>query len=252
MGILLNSIFKKEGLIILSITTIGYGVALAYENGYATYFSFDTEFIQIDIKAIFNGIISTSVFFLVAMVFITTFKQEKSNNIEKAAQIIICLLLIGTLSSPMTIKAIFSNLTITFAICIGSVPFFFIYNELAKKDKQSLPLLLGIFALYTISASTLVGIHKASLESRFNAFEYNNSEYVIIRNYNGNIVGIKLNGKELSHTENIYIPNAELKTLILKKVRIRSKPGTTNYREEYPEYKKNTLGYLLGLNKDTD
>lgn len=107
MNTFLSQFLKKEGLVLLFFTLLGYGVALSYELGYAIYFSFDTEYIQVDVRAIYNGIINVLSYFLVALVFATVFKQTKTSDSQKLIQIIVYILLIIVLSSPMTAKMIY-------------------------------------------------------------------------------------------------------------------------------------------------
>lgn len=242
MSQLMSFFLKKEGLILLCFTLIGYGVALSYELGYAIYFSLDTEFIQIDIKAIYNGIINVSAFFLVSLVFFTVFKQKKTSDAQKAIQVVVYLVLIGVLSSPLIPKIIFTNIITTFLICIGTGVFAFIYYDLANKDEMSLPIIYGAACLFIISMSTVVGISRASMETSFSVFKYNDREYAIIRVYNGNIIGIGVDKEKLSHTEHIFIPSSEVKTMTTRYLNIESKPGLLNYKYEYPEFPKNSIG----------
>lgn len=245
MNLSVMQFFKKEGLVILLITLLGYGVALSYELGYAIYFSFDTEFIQIDIRAIYNGIINVFSYLLIALVLVTVFRQKKSNEAQKIIQFIIYIFLIGTLSSPMIPKVIFANLATTFVICAGIFILIFSYTHLASKDSLAIPVLIGIGCLLLITISTIVGISRASMETGFNAFKYNNSEYAIIRIYNGNIVGIKIENKNLSHDRKIYIPSNAIKEMTLRSFEIRSKPGLLNYKNEYKPFPKKSLGDLI-------
>lgn len=245
MSNLVSQFLKKEGLIILVITLLGYGVALSYEIGYAIFFSFDSEYIQIDIKAIYNGIINVSAFFLVALVFMTVYKQQRSSNAQKIIQAILYIILIGTLSSPLIPKVIYSNIFTTLIICGGISILTFSYHYLANRDIKSIPILIGIAGLFLISMSTAVGISRAASESAFNVFKLNNSEYAIIRIYNGNIIGIKVENNKLSHTDKIYIPNSEVKTLFTRSMQISSRPGLLNYKDEYPDFPKNSLGDLI-------
>lgn len=83
MKSLISKVNKKEALLILFITVMGYGVALSYEVGYSIYFSYDTEFIQVDIKSIYNGILNTSVFILLYASLFFTLKQKKHVDINE-------------------------------------------------------------------------------------------------------------------------------------------------------------------------
>ncbi|MHA6675061.1 hypothetical protein ACX43S_00905 [Enterobacter cloacae] len=250
MNTFLSQFLKKEGLVLLLFTLLGYGVALSYELGYAIYFSFDTEYIQVDIRAIYVGIINVLSYFLVALVFATVFKQTKTGDAQKLIQIVVYILLIIALSSPLTAKVLFANAITTLMMCMGIFIFHFTYVYLANKDALSLPVLAGIGCLFAISMSTTVGISRASTESALNVFKYQNSEYAIIRIYNGNIVGIKVENEKLSHKEKIYIPSSEVKTMVLRTMRVQTKPGLLNYKKEYPTFPKNSLGDLILLDKE--
>lgn len=245
MNIFASQFLKKEGLIILIITLLGYGVALSYEIGYAIYFSFDTEYIQVDIKSIYTGIIGVSSFFLIALVFITILKQKQTSDRRKLTQIAVYVLLIGLLSSPTVPKIIFANIITTIVICFGVSILYASYYFLSKKDILTIPILIGIACLFIIAMSTTVGISRASTEMALNVFKYEDSEYAIIRIYNGSIVGIKVENDKLSHTDKIYIPGSEVKTLKTRTIHIPSKPGLLNYKIDYPEFRKNTLGDLI-------
>lgn len=245
MDTIVSQILKKESLLILLLSLLGYGVALSYELGYAIYFSFDTEYIQIDIRAIYNGIINVLSFFLIAIVLATVFKQKKSSDGKKFIQVFAYIFLIGILSSPMTAKMIFANVITTIVMCIGILVLIFSYTYLANKDALSLPILAGIACLFTISISTTVGISRASTESAFNVFKYQNYEYAIIKIYNGNIVGIKVENEKLSHNEKIFVPNSEVKTMILRTLHVSTKPGLLNYKDEYPSFPKKSIGDLI-------
>lgn len=250
MNTFLSQFLKKEGLVLLLFTLLGYGVALSYELGYAIYFSFDTEYIQVDIRAIYNGIINVLSYFLVALVFATIFKQTKTSDAQKFIQIIVYILLIIVLSSPMTAKMIYANLITTLVMCMGIFILYFTYTYLANKDALSLPVLAGIGCLFAISMSTTVGISRASTEAALNVFKYQNSEYAIIRIYNGSIVGIKVENEKLSHKEKIYIPSSEVKTMVLRTMKIQTKPGLLNYKKEFPIFPKNSLGDLILSDKE--
>lgn len=250
MNTLLSQFLKKEGLVLLFFTLLGYGVALSYELGYAIYFSFDTEFIQVDIRAIYNGIINVLSYSLVALVLATVFKQNKTSDAQKIIQIIVYIILITVLSSPMTVKMIYTNLITTIVMCVGIVILYLTYSYLANKDALSQPVLTGIGCLFAISMSTTVGISRASSEAAFSVFKYQNSEYAIIRIYNGSIVGIKVENEMLSHKEKIYIPNSEVKTMVLRTMKIQTKPGLLNYKYEYPTFPKNSLGDLILTDKE--
>lgn len=245
-----SQFIKKEGVVILLFTLLGYGVALSYELGYAIYFSFDTEYIQIDVRAIYNGIINVLAYFLIAVVLATVFKQKKSSDGQKIIQTIVYIVLIAVLSSPMTAKMIYANLITTFIMCIGIFILHFSYTYLANKDALSLPVLAGIGCLFAISISTTVGISRASTESAFNVFKYKDSEYAIIRIYNGSIVGIKVENEKLSRNEKIYVPSSEVTTMVLRTLRVSTKPGLLNYKDEYPSYPKNSLGDLILSDKE--
>lgn len=250
MNTFLSQFLKKEGLVLLFFTLLGYGVALSYELGYAIYFSFDTEYIQVDVRAIYNGIINVLSYFLVALVFATVFKQTKTSDSQKLIQIIVYILLIIVLSSPMTAKMIYANLITTLVMCMGFFILHLTYTYLANKDVLSQPVLAGIGCLFAISMSTTVGISRASTEAAFNVFKYQNSEYAIIRIYNGSIVGIKVENEKLSHKEKIYIPSSEVKTMVLRTIKIQTKPGLLNYKNEYPNFPKNSLGDLILTDKE--
>lgn len=245
MNIFASQFLKKEGLIILIITLLGYGVALSYEIGYAIYFSFDTEYIQIDVKSIYKGILGVSSFFLIALVFITTLKQKQASERRKLTQIVVYVLLIGLLSSPTVPKIIFANVIIAITLCIGVSILYASYYYLSKKDILSIPVLIGMACFFVIAMSTTVGISRASTETSFSVFKYENSEYAIIRIYNGSIVGIKVENDKLSHTDKIYMPGSEVKTLQTRAIQVPSKPGLLNYTIDYPEFRKNTLGDLI-------
>lgn len=251
MNIFASKFFQKEGLIILLITLLGYGVALSYELGYAIYFSFDTEYIQVDIKSIYTGILSVSSFALIALVFIAVLKQRTSSDKRKLAQIVVYVLLIGLLSSPTAPKIIFANIMTAIYFCIGVSMLYLSYYYLSKKDILSIPILIGIACFFIISMSTAVGISRASTETGFSVFKYGTDEYAIIRIYSGSIVGIKVENDKLSHTDEIYIPSSEVKTMQIRSIKVPSKPGLLNYKFEYPEFRKDTLGDRI-LKNDND
>lgn len=250
MNIFTTQFLQKEGLVILLLTVMSYGVALSYELGYAIYFSFDTEFIQIDIKAIYNGLISVSAYFLVALVLLTVFKQTQSSDNQKLIQVIVYVFLIGSLSTPPIPKIILGNIVTTIVICFGMSIFYISYYYLANKDRLSLPILVGIACLFIISMSTVIGISRAASETGINVFKWNDAEYGIIRIYNGNIIAIKVEDNKLSHTQKIYIPGSEVKSLETRTLWIQAKPGLTNYKQEYPAFPKNSLGDIYLKDKD--
>ncbi|MEI7111439.1 hypothetical protein [Serratia sp. TMDUHS_CL] len=245
MNIFASQFLKKEGLIILIITLLGYGVALSYEIGYAIYFSFDTEYVQVDVKSIYKGILGVSSFFLIALVFITTLKQKQASDKRKLAQIAVYVVLIGLLSSSTAPKVIFANVITAITLCTGVSILYFSYYHLSKKDVLSIPVLVGVACLFIIAMSTTVGISHASIETTFNVFKYKDDEYAIIRIYNGNIIGIKVENDKLSHTAKIYMPSSEVKTLQTRTIQVPSKPGLLNYKVDYPEFRKNSLGNLI-------
>ncbi|MGP3144167.1 hypothetical protein, partial [Serratia bockelmannii] len=163
MNIFASQFLKKEGLIILIITLLGYGVALSYEIGYAIYFSFDTEYVQVDVKSIYKGILGVSSFFLIALVFITTLKQKQASDKRKLAQIAVYVVLIGLLSSSTAPKVIFANVITAITLCTGVSILYFSYYHLSKKDALSIPVLVGVACLFIIAMSTTVGISHASI-----------------------------------------------------------------------------------------
>ncbi|EMU8846964.1 hypothetical protein ACY18M_07855 [Proteus mirabilis] len=245
MAPIISMLYKKETFVLLYISMLGYGLALSHEIGYSIYFSYDIEFIQIDAKSIYYGIVQSAAFFLLYLAVLCTLKQTKTNDKLKTIQIIIYLGIIFLFITPWAPKNIFTNVISTFILFATLSILIAIYYFLAKKDAFAIPVLCGIGTLLIFSLSVYFGLVKASSESLFNAFKYDNSEYVIIRIYNGNIVGIKLEGKELSKTEHIYIPAAQVKPLILKELYIESKPGTASYKDEYPKYPERSLGRLI-------
>ncbi|MGK9009056.1 hypothetical protein ACRS9C_06990 [Serratia marcescens] len=245
MNIFATQFLKKEGLIILIITLLGYGVALSYEIGYAIYFSFDTEYIQVDIKSIYTGILGVSSFFLIALVFITVLKQKQTSDRRKLTQIIVYVVLIGLLSTPTAPKIIFANVITAITLCTGVSVLYISYYYLSKREILTVPVLIGIACLFIIAMSTTVGISRASTETSFSVFKYENGEYAIIRIYNGSIVGIKVEKNKLSHTDKIYMPSSEVKTLQTRTIQVPSKPGLLNYKIDYPEFRKRTLGDLI-------
>ncbi|HHR6051697.1 TPA: hypothetical protein ACS7Z1_000969 [Providencia alcalifaciens] len=245
MAPIISMFYKKEAFVLLYISMLGYGLALSHEIGYSIYFSYDIEFIQIDAKSIYYGIVQSAAFFLLYLAVLCTLKQTKTSDKLKITQIIIYLGLIFLFITPWSPKVVFTNVISTFLLFITLSILIGIYYFLAKKDALSIPILGGIGTLLILSLSVHFGLIKASSESLFNVFKYENSEYVIIRIYNGNVVGIKLEGKELSKTEHIYIPSAQVKPLTLRGIHIESKPGTTSYKDDYPEYPERSLGRLI-------
>lgn len=245
MKSLISKANKKEALLILFITIMGYGVALSYEVGYSIYFLYDIEFIQIDIKSIYNGILNTSVFVLLYASFFFTLKQKNTSILMKLIQIIIYTSLPMMFFFPLSIKGYYTSIGILIFFSIVITGFVLIYHFVAKKDKVSAMILICISILFILFISTLFGINSASSESNFSVFKYKDSEYAIIRIYNGNIVGIKVDNNKLSPNESIYIPSSESSALMIRGLRIDSKPGTLTYKDEYPDYPPKSLSRLI-------
>ncbi|HAF1616143.1 TPA: hypothetical protein G9B49_005200 [Salmonella enterica] len=221
---------KKEGLIILALTILAYGVALSYEIGCSIYFSFNPDFIQIDIKSLFNGIISIAAYFFVALALSLISKQRETPFLKKIAQITLCILLIFFSFSSPNPSIILANIISCFLICLGFAAFVFAYHFVAKRDIAISLLLSGIFVLFIMSASIAIGITESSTTKNFNYFEYNNEKYAIIKIYNGNIIGKKIQHNKLSDTDGIYIPNQYVNILTTHEIKIENPQGKLTYK----------------------
>ncbi|EKQ0891433.1 hypothetical protein P4Q63_002949 [Salmonella enterica] len=227
--LILNYI-KKEGLIILTLTILAYGIALSYEIGYSIYFSFNPDFIQIDIKSLFNGIISIAAYFLVALALSLVLKQKETPLLKKISQFTLCILLIFFSFSSPNPSIILVNVISCFLICLSFAAFVFTYHFVAKGDVAISLLLSGIFALFIMSTSIAIGISESSTTKKFNYFEYNNEKYAIIRIYNGNVVGKKIQHNKLSDTDGIYIPSQYVKILLTHDIEIKNPQGKLTYK----------------------
>lgn len=241
----INSLLKKDTLIVALATALCYTGAYIYERGFSLYFGIPTELISVT-----PGSIITTVFLFVGFLFLvymaSTFpvliSQSKRINNKYIINILILspiwilFNLIFFLMSGLKILN-FSMVTAAFlflciSITMGSTK---IINhaqsnsfETPKGIFKNIDNAFGLifwFSMIFFATISGMGTFIARTTDNFNTFTYQNENYKLIKNYGDNIIAIKDNDKE--NTNGVYLFKVE----DLKEIRINKVKGRNMFNE---------------------
>jgi hypothetical protein len=215
----------SENWFVAVLPVVGFMVALAFDYGYASYFGFPYEIIQIDLK---RTLIATAACFAFSMYIVVYLEFVRMNLVKRhyAARIIANVLTFGLLPFILCVVTGFEQTSIKIfiaSISVSAAYYFvrFLLSLLRKETKDLLVELLddeetesdgipllraigGVFVLMLIGASVCAGAGKwfASARSNFSAFDYKNSSYIVVAIYNETIVAVELDKKSKTRSKN--------------------------------------------------
>ncbi|HHX4024655.1 TPA: hypothetical protein ACU917_005793 [Klebsiella michiganensis] len=218
----LNSLLKKETLIVALATALCYTGAYIYERGFSVYFGIPTELISVTPGSIITTV-SLFIAFIMALYMISTIpivisnsKKIKNKYIITALNFapvwilfnLIFFLISGFKTQTFTIVTIaylFLCISLTISSSQNSSP-----NKPTTNGTQLIQTYIDnviaftfFFSLTFFAITSGMGTFIARTTDNFNAFTYKNEEYKLIRIYGDNIIAIKM--KDASKTKGVYI-----------------------------------------------
>lgn len=217
---LINLIKSKEALLILLITVLSYMSAISFEYGYAYHFDYPMEFITLDSKFLFVGLLF--LFFnmtCVMLMFFTPWPENKEKAI-KFTIFTVLVMIVFIVQSYRYNSKYFGFFILTLSIATVT----YVIYRIVKNHKRNpgyfiWSAILPLIAIMTFSF--LIGLQQASLKKEFDYFHDQLKDYVIIRLYDGNIIAKEVDIKE--HTlgrEILYIPSYNPDSMRLNKITI--------------------------------
>lgn len=218
---LINFLKNKEALLILVLTVLCYISATSFEYGYAYYFGYPVEVIALDSKSLFVGL---SYLFLnaiyVMLIFFTPWPSTKEKTI-KLTSISWIIMIIFTIQAYRHHSQYLSFFIITLSIIITTT---YVVFKIVKNYNKNTGYLIWTIITPTITIaifSFFIGLQIASLKTDFNFFHDNETDYVILRVYDGNVVAksVDINKKTLGE-EVLYIPSYNPEPMKLNKITI--------------------------------
>ncbi|VUC84273.1 Uncharacterised protein [Raoultella terrigena] len=237
----INSLLKKDTLIVALVTALCYTGAYIYERGFSIYFGIPTELISVTPGSIITTVcLFVGFLFLVYMastlpVLISQSKRINNKyiiNILILSPIWILFNLIFFLMSGLKILN-FSIVTAAFLFLCVSVTWGS-NKTISHTQSNSIEISNGIFknidnasglifwlSLIFFTTISGMGTFIARTTDNFNTFTYKNENYKLIKNYGDNIIAIKEANKE--NTNGVYLFKAEdLKEIRINKVKVRN------------------------------
>lgn len=237
----INSLLKKDTLIVALVTALCYTGAYIYERGFSLYFGIPTELISVT-----PGSIITTVFLFVGFLFLvymaSTFPVLISQSKKINNKYIINILILSPIWIIFNLIFFLMSGFKIFNLSIVTTAYLFlcISITLGSKDvishtqSNSVEIPKGIFKnidnaaglilwLSMIFFATISGMGTfiARTTDNFNTFTYKNENYKLIKNYGDNIIAIKEVDKQ--NTNGVYLFKAEdLKEIRINKVKIRN------------------------------
>ncbi|CAH5385893.1 hypothetical protein AI2932V1_3058 [Klebsiella pneumoniae] len=219
----LNSLLKKETLIVALATALCYTGAYIYERGFSVYFGIPTELISVTPGSIITTV-SLFLAFIMALYMISTIPIVISNSKKIKNKYIITALsfapvwilfnLIFFLTSGfkiqtftiVTIAYLFLCISLTISLLQTPPPNKPSPDEKTKRIQTYIDNAIAFtffFSLTFFAITSGMGTFIARTTDNFNSFTYKNEEYKLIRNYGDNIIAIKI--KDANKTKGVYI-----------------------------------------------
>ncbi|HEL4715853.1 TPA: hypothetical protein UOA09_004182 [Klebsiella pneumoniae] len=219
----INTLLKKETLIVALVTALCYTGAYIYERGFSIYFGIPTELISVT-----PGSIITTVFLFIAFLMVLYMISSLPISISRSEKIKNSYIIIALYLSPVWIllNLIFFLMSgfkaSSFAILTAAYLFLCISVTLSttKKcatnkpntEKITKSLLTNIddavalvfwFSFIFFAITSGMGTFIARTTDNFNTFTYKNEEYKLIRNYGDNVIAVKT--KDANKAKGVYI-----------------------------------------------
>lgn len=239
----INSLVKKETILVALATALCYTGAYAYERGFSIYFGIPTELISVTPASIITTV-ALFFAFLITLYMASTFPLLISKNEKIKNKFIIISLtlspvwilfnLIFFLMAGFKISTIVFITVFYFLLCIGlhlSMPVNQSQDKTENKNEK-IDFLSKIdnatayvvwFSLLFYAITSGMGMFIARTTENFNTFTFNNEEYKLIKNYGDNIITIQT--KDKNNTKGVYVFKAE----DLKGVRITQVRATPQF-----------------------
>lgn len=223
----INTLLKKETLIVALATALCYTGAYIYERGFSVYFGIPTELISVT-----PGSIITTVFLFIAFLMVLYMMSSLPILISRSEKLKNTYIIVALNLSPawILLNLIFflmsgfkaSNFAIVTAaylfLCISvtlSITETCATNKLnvAKNTKGILTsiddavALVFWFSFIFFSITSGMGTFIARTTDNFNTFTYKNEEYKLIKNYGDNVIAVKT--KDTNKAKGVYIFKSE-------------------------------------------
>ncbi|MFP1916701.1 hypothetical protein ACLEEZ_14230 [Lonsdalea quercina] len=218
----INSLLKKETILVALATALCYTGAYAYERGFSLYFGIPTELISVTPASIITTVALFSTV-LMTLYMTSTLPLLVSQNEKIKNKLIIIILTLSPVwilfNLIFFLMAGFKTSTIVFItvfyclLCLGieHQPQDKPRNEknvkgfLSKIDNATAYVFWFSFLFFAITSG--MGTFIARTTENFNTFTFSNEEYKLIKNYGDNIIAIKM--KDKNNTKGVYIFKAE-------------------------------------------
>ncbi|ENE4907677.1 hypothetical protein ACR70V_17180 [Klebsiella pneumoniae] len=217
---LINFIKSKEALLILLITVLSYMSAISFEYGYAYHFDYPMEFITLDSKFLFVGLLY--LFFNITCVMLMFFTPWPENR-EKAIKLTTVTVFIMIIFIVQSYRH-GSKYCGFFVLTLSIATVTYLISRIVKNHKRNPSYLIWSATLPLIAIMTfsfLIGLQQAALKKEFNYFHDQFKDYVIIRLYDGNLIAKEVDIKEHRlGSEILYIPSYNPDSMRLKKITI--------------------------------
>lgn len=214
---LLKTVLAKEAIIILGLTLLGYCSVFSLEAGFASFYGFSISFIDIGMINIFENIM-LRIFPSATMAFLFILCDRITSSYKIANLVVKISLFVATI----IVGYIAYNDNLLFAHIVNIVFFIFLSFSIIffqiiinRTNASNLLVITFLFLFVIFSVFGFYGWCSASCTRYFNAFNYNNKSYVILKVYNNSIIANELINGTLSKNI-LYIPSNKAEIIELK------------------------------------
>lgn len=240
-----------ENLVLAAIPVIGYAVALFYQYGYATYFEFPLELIEVDLEMTLTSSLWVAVYFFVIAFFLDFYSSFVSServlskiikNVLRFSMLPFVFMFVTAFDRSMFLMFLAS---ILFGVVLSVVPPLFSMKKigykkalinslneenLGGKRQASKPSFFEDYMAYFSMLLIFIGVchgagkYNAEQKKEFYIFHYDGQDYVLISSYGENFVASKIGDEKHKITKEFSIFNPSQQFVSgLKKIEMTSK-----------------------------